>query len=98
VAAQAAQLTADRLGEFAVPLLDAPEEELTEWMQRFMTDHIETKSGVAQFKSPSAELKNTTNTICTRALAWRQQHTTLGHDIDVFCKVLISAKELAFNV
>lgn len=97
-AAQAAQLAADRLGEFNVPLVDAAEEELTEWMQRFMADRIETESGVAQFKSPTPALKNATNTICTRSLAWKQQHTALEHEIATFTKALASAYGLAFNI
>lgn len=97
-AAQAAQLAADRLGEFNVPLVDAAEEELTEWMQRFMADRIETESGVSQFKSPTPALKNATNTICTRALAWKQQHAALEHEIATFTKALASANGLAFNI
>lgn len=96
--AAAAQLAADRLGDLNAPLPIAGAEEVVNWMERFLEDHIEITRGLARFKAPTRELKNASRTIMSRAQEWETRHSSISEKINAFCNHLTSCIKLAFNV
>lgn len=97
-AAQAAQLAADRLGKFNVPLAAAAEGEVGEWIQGFLADHVVITNGLAKFKTPTPELTKAIPKIMARSRLWMQQHKALQQKIADFIADVGVAASLALHI